>query len=56
MVYGFGATTFADKHRKFILSLVNTLLFNGIMDYVTIDYRRSGNKEGEIGLRQFNFS
>lgn len=53
-LYSIEATTFADKRRRVIASLTNTLLFNGTLDFVTIDYGRSRNKEGEIGLRQFN--
>lgn len=54
LAYGIEATTFAEKRRKVIASLANTLLFNGTLDYVTIDYGRGRNKEGEIGLRQLN--
>ncbi|MEK4881446.1 MULTISPECIES: hypothetical protein [Paenibacillus] len=53
-IYSIEATTFAEKRRKVIASLANTLLFNGTLDYVTIDYGRGRNKEGEIGLRQLN--
>ncbi|MNC08779.1 hypothetical protein D3C75_563810 [compost metagenome] len=53
-VYGIEATTFAEKRRRVIASLANTLLFNGTLDYVTIDYGLGRNKEGEIGLRQLN--
>ncbi|OME07512.1 hypothetical protein BSK60_31310 [Paenibacillus odorifer] len=54
VAYGIEATTFAEKRRKVIASLANTLLFNGTLDYVTIDYGLGRNKEGEIGLRQLN--
>lgn len=54
VAYGIEATTFAEKRRKVIASLANTLLFNGTLDYVTIDYGRGRNQEGEIGLRQLN--
>ncbi|OKP95412.1 hypothetical protein [Paenibacillus sp. P46E] len=54
VAYGIEATTFAEKRRKVIASLANTLLFNGTLDYVTIDYGRGRNKEGELGLRQLN--
>ncbi|MEK4141788.1 hypothetical protein NST48_12615 [Paenibacillus sp. FSL M7-0547] len=54
IAYGIEATTFAEKRRKVIASLANTLLFNGTLDYVTIDYGRGRNQEGEIGLRQLN--
>ncbi|MEK3699335.1 hypothetical protein NYE33_20395 [Paenibacillus sp. FSL R10-2199] len=53
-LYSIEATTFAEKRRRVIASLTNTLLFNGTLDYVTIDYGRGRNKEGEIGLRQLN--
>lgn len=53
-LYSIEATTFADKRRRVIASLTNTLLFNGTLDFVTIDYGRGRNKEGEIGLRQLN--
>jgi hypothetical protein len=52
VAYGM-ATTFAEKRRKVIASLANTLLFNGTLDYVTIDYGRGRSQLGEIGLRQF---
>lgn len=54
VAYGIEATTFAEKRRKVIASLANTLLFNGTLDYVTIDYGLGRNKDGEIGLRQLN--
>ncbi|GGF73019.1 hypothetical protein GCM10010912_17790 [Paenibacillus albidus] len=54
VAYGIEATTFAEKRRKVIASLANTLLFNGTLDYVTIDYGLGRNKEGEIGLRTLN--
>ncbi|MFE4709503.1 hypothetical protein ACFRAM_01405 [Paenibacillus sp. NPDC056722] len=54
VAYGIEATTLADKRRKAIASLANTLLFNGTLDYVTIDYGRGRSKEGEIGLRSLN--
>ncbi|MCL6605534.1 MAG: hypothetical protein K6T94_21930 [Paenibacillus sp.] len=54
VAYGIEATTFAEKRRKVIASLANSLLFNGTLDYVTIDYGRGRNKEGEIGLRLLN--
>ncbi|MEK4196161.1 hypothetical protein NYE59_23990 [Paenibacillus sp. FSL L8-0323] len=54
LAYGIEATTFAEKRRRVIASLANTLLFNGTLDFVTIDYGRGRNKEGEIGLRQLS--
>ncbi|WP_405176327.1 hypothetical protein MHI27_11840 [Paenibacillus sp. FSL H8-0261] len=53
-LYSIEATTFAEKRRRVIASLANTLLFNGTLDYITIDYGRGRNHEGEIGLRTTN--
>ncbi len=51
ITYGIEATTFAEKRRKVIASLANTLVFNNTMDFITIDYGRGRNQEGEIGFR-----
>ncbi|URJ42252.3 hypothetical protein [Paenibacillus polymyxa] len=48
---GISATTFADKRRKAIESIAKSLKVNRTLDFVTIDYGRGRNKEGEIGLR-----
>ncbi|OMD21349.1 hypothetical protein BJP48_30075 [Paenibacillus odorifer] len=53
-LYSIEATTFAEKRRKVIASLARTLLFNGTLDFVMIDYGRGRNQDGEIGLRQLN--
>jgi hypothetical protein len=45
------ATTFADKRRKVIASLANSLLLNGTLDFVVIRYGRGRNENGEMGLR-----
>ncbi|QNR65034.1 hypothetical protein IAQ67_13960 [Paenibacillus peoriae] len=45
------ATTFADKRRRVIVNMTNSLKTNRTLDFVTIDYGRGRNKEGEIGLR-----
>jgi hypothetical protein len=45
------ATTFADKRRKVIASLANSLLLNGTLDFVIIRYGRGRNENGELGLR-----
>ncbi|MEK3849899.1 MULTISPECIES: hypothetical protein [Paenibacillus] len=45
------ATTFADKRRRVIVNIANSLKTNRTLDFVTIDYGRGRNKEGEIGLR-----
>lgn len=45
------ATTFADKRRKVIASLANSLKFNGTLDFVIIRYGAGRNEDGEIGLR-----
>jgi hypothetical protein len=45
------ATTFADKRRKVIASLANSLLLNGTLDFVIIRYGRGRNENGEMGLR-----
>lgn len=45
------ATTFADKRRKVIASLANSLKFNGTLDFVIIRYGAGRNVDGEIGLR-----
>jgi hypothetical protein len=50
-IFSIEATTFAEKRRKVIASLANTLLFNGTLDFVTIDYGLGRNKEGEIRFR-----
>ncbi|WP_413630571.1 hypothetical protein [Paenibacillus polymyxa] len=50
-VPGISATTFADKRRRVIVNIANSLKTNRTLDFVTIDYGRGRNKEGEIGLR-----
>ncbi|WP_025683765.1 hypothetical protein [Paenibacillus maysiensis] len=50
-VPGISATTFADKRRRAIANIANSLKINRTLDFVTIDYGRGRNKEGEIGLR-----
>jgi hypothetical protein len=45
------ATTFADKRRRAIVNIANSLKTNLTLDFVTIDYGRGRNQEGEIGLR-----
>jgi len=50
-VYPIAATTFADKRRRVISNLANSLKFNRTLDFVVIDYGRGRNKSGEIGLR-----
>ncbi|MNB92479.1 hypothetical protein D3C75_395830 [compost metagenome] len=50
-VPGIAATTFADKRRRAIANIANSLKFNRTLDFVTIDYGRGRNKDGEIGLR-----
>ncbi|MCP3806428.1 hypothetical protein NLX78_04205 [Paenibacillus sp. Lou8.1] len=45
------ATTFADKRRRAIVNIANSLKTNRTLDFVTIDYGRGRNQEGEIGLR-----
>lgn len=49
-VPGIAATTFADKRRRAIANIANSLKFNRTLDFVTIDYGRGRNDEGEIGL------
>ncbi|WP_339307646.1 hypothetical protein [Paenibacillus sp. FSL R5-0519] len=49
-VPGIAATTFADKRRRAIANIANSLKFNRTLDFVTIDYGRGRNNEGEIGL------
>lgn len=49
-VPGIAATTFADKRRRAIAGIANSLKFNRTLDFVTIDYGRGRNNEGEIGL------
>ncbi|MDY8095848.1 hypothetical protein UY456_23045 [Paenibacillus polymyxa] len=44
-------TTFADKRRRAIANIANSLKINRTLDFVTIDYGRGRNQEGEIGLR-----
>ncbi|MNW38175.1 hypothetical protein D3C74_152350 [compost metagenome] len=50
-VYKISATTFAEKRRKAIAGIANSLKINRTLDFVVIDYGRGRNKEGEIGLR-----
>lgn len=50
-VHGISATTFADKRRRAIANIANSLKINRTLDFVIIDYGRGRNKEGEIGLR-----
>jgi hypothetical protein len=45
------STTFADKRRKVIASLANSLLLNGTLDFVIIRFGRGRNADGELGLR-----
>ncbi|MCC3380709.1 hypothetical protein ACFQ5D_10795 [Paenibacillus farraposensis] len=44
-------TTFADKRRRAIANIANSLKINRTLDLVVIDYGRGRNREGEIGLR-----
>lgn len=53
-VPGIAATTFADKRRRAIANIANSLKFNRTLDFVTIDYGRGRNDEGEIGLVLLN--
>jgi hypothetical protein len=50
-LYGISATTFADKRRRTIANIANSLKINRTLDFVIIDYGRGRNKQGEIGLR-----
>jgi hypothetical protein len=50
-LYGISATTFADKRRRAIANIANSLKINRTLDFVIIDYGRGRNKNGEIGLR-----
>lgn len=50
-VFGISATTFADKRRRAIANIANSLKIIGTLEFVVIDYGRGRNKEGEIGLR-----
>lgn len=50
-VPGIAATTFAEKRRRAIANISNSLKFNRTLDFVTIDYGRGRNQEGEIGFR-----
>lgn len=50
-IYRISATTFAEKRRKAIAGLANSLKINRTLDFVVIDYGRGRNTEGEIGLR-----
>jgi hypothetical protein len=45
------STTFADKRRKVVASLANSLLLNGTLDFVIIRFGRGRNENGELGLR-----
>ncbi|OMF72500.1 hypothetical protein BK143_09535 [Paenibacillus peoriae] len=48
------ATTFADKRRRAIANIANSLKINRTLDFVTIDYGRGRKQKGEIGLRMLN--
>lgn len=50
-IHGIAATTFAEKRRKAIATLTNSLKINRTLDFVVIDYGRGRNQDGEIGLR-----
>jgi hypothetical protein len=50
-IYAISATTFADKRRRAIANITNSLKTNRTLDLVVIDCGRGRNKEGEIGLR-----
>lgn len=45
------ATTFADKRRRAIANIANSLKFNRTLDFVMIDYGRGRNNDGEVALR-----
>lgn len=50
-IYPIAATTFADKRRRAIANVANSLKLNGTMDFVVIIYGRGRSDNGEIGLR-----
>ncbi|MCL6458797.1 MAG: hypothetical protein K6T85_12390, partial [Gorillibacterium sp.] len=50
-IYVIQATAFADKRRRGVAKLANSLKINRTLDFVVIDYGRGRNKEREIGLR-----
>ncbi|MNW54369.1 hypothetical protein D3C74_319670 [compost metagenome] len=50
-VYQISATTFAEKRRKAIAGIANSLKINRTLDFIIIDYGRGRNQDGEIGLR-----
>lgn len=50
-IYPISPTTFAEKRRKAIAGIANSLKMNRTLDFVVIDYGRGRNEEGEIGLR-----
>ncbi|GGF86773.1 hypothetical protein [Paenibacillus aceti] len=50
-IYPISATTFADKRRKAISNLANSLKINRTLDCVIITYGNGRSEEGEIGLR-----
>ncbi len=53
-VPGISATTFADKRRRVIANITQSLKINRTLDFVVIDYGRGRNQDGEIGLRMPN--
>ncbi|WP_339283006.1 hypothetical protein [Paenibacillus sp. FSL R5-0486] len=49
-VPGIAATTFADKRRRAIANIANSLKFNGTLDLVIISYGKLKKLEGEVAL------
>ncbi|MCR8633471.1 hypothetical protein [Paenibacillus radicis (ex Xue et al. 2023)] len=45
------ATTFAEKRRRVIRNISNSLKINKTLDFVIIDFGRGRSKEGELGLK-----
>lgn len=50
-VYPISPTTFAEKRRKAIANLANSLKINRTLDCVIITYGSGRSEDGEIGLR-----
>lgn len=49
-VPGIAPTTFADKRRRAIANIANSLKFNGTLDLVIISYGKLKKLEGEVAL------
>lgn len=50
-IYPIKDTTFSEKRRRAIETITNSLLSNGTLDFMVIDYSRGRNKKGEVRFK-----